>query len=355
MRDPDAVRRCDVVVIGAGVIGAAAAWELARCGATVVLLERFDPLHARGSSHGATRIFRLSHGDVRMVESAVASLPGWRALQEETGIEVLQTTGGIDHGDAAELAAITRALDATALPYQVIAPQAASGRWPGMRFTGPVVFQPDAGRILAEHALVAFTAGAAANGAEVQFSRPVHAVEVGSDGKATVVVTDAEDYQADVVVVATGAWAGRVLGSGSAVPFPAISVREVPVFHFAPKVDATWPSFIHHGEPSVYGLLTPGIGVKVGEYGIGRVVDPDSRDGSLPSSDRLTSYVERWLPGLHPAPVSEAPCLYATGPRDEFVIERHGAVVVAAGFSGHGFKHAPAVARRIADLALYGR
>ena len=77
------MRRCDVIVVGAGVMGTAVAWELSRRGKHVVTLERFEYLHGRGSSHGATRVFRLGDRDPTLVAMARDALPLWRKLEDD--------------------------------------------------------------------------------------------------------------------------------------------------------------------------------------------------------------------------------------------------------------------------------
>jgi len=348
------MRRCDVVVVGAGVMGAAVAWELSRRGTHVVTVEQHEYLHTRGSSHGATRVFRLSDRDPELVALAREALPLWRELEDDAGKEVLVTTGGVDHGDVEELRAVAAALDGRGVRYEVLQAEAAAERWPGMRFGGPVVHQPDGGRLLSEQALRAFTEAAASHGAEVYYSQPVHEIELvddDGDGSEVVVVTDFDEYLAPVVVVACGPWADKVLDG--LAPAPPLVVTQEQTFHFLPRRDGmAWPSFVHYGPAIRYGLETPDEGVKVAEHGTGSVVDPDERDGEIDpvGEQRVVEYVEEWLPGLETWATTATTCLYATAPDDRFVVERHGPIVVAAGFSGHGFKHAPAVARRIAGL-----
>lgn len=342
------MRRCDVVVVGAGVIGTAVAWELSRHGHHVITVERFEYLHSRGGSHGATRIFRLADRDPGLVAMAAESLRLWRALEDDIDREVLVTTGGVDHGDADELRAIAAALDEHGVRYEVLPPEAAAERWPGMRFAGPVLHQPDGGRLLSEQALRSFTEAAASHGAEVYYSQPVHEIEQLDDE--VVVVTDFDEYLAPVVVLACGAWADKVAPDEA----PPLTVTQEQYFHFLPRHDGmAWPSFVHYGAPTRYGLETPDEGVKVAEHGTGPVVDPDLRDGEIdPDGEaRVVDYVQQWLPGLESWATTATTCLYAAAADDRFVVERRGRLVVAAGFSGHGFKHAPAVARRIAALA----
>ena len=103
---------------------------------------------------------------------------------------------------------------------------------------------------------------------------------------------------------------------------------------------------------TIYGLETPGEGVKLAEHHTGPQVDADTRDGMVDpgSRERIVQFVERWMPGLVPVPATETTCLYTTTPTEDFVLDRVGPVVVASPCSGHGFKFAPLVGRMIADL-----
>jgi glycine/D-amino acid oxidase-like deaminating enzyme len=153
-----------VVVIGGGAMGSAAAWALTRAGREVLLLERFGPGHDRGGSHGSTRIFRLMYAEGDYVRLAQRALRAWRDLESESGTSLLTTTGGIDHGlDEPALAVRAAVLSAHSVPFEVLDPAAASERWPGMAFDGPVVHQPD-GRVAGarRHPADATQAGAGA-------------------------------------------------------------------------------------------------------------------------------------------------------------------------------------------------
>src|SRR5687768_10549326 len=103
-------RRRDVVVAGAGVMGSATAWALARKGIDVVALERFPAGHDRGSSHGASRVFRLAYPHPIYAELARVAHQGWRAIEEESRTALLTRTGGIDLGDPEPIEGIATAL-----------------------------------------------------------------------------------------------------------------------------------------------------------------------------------------------------------------------------------------------------
>ncbi|HVF04302.1 MAG TPA: FAD-dependent oxidoreductase [Frankiaceae bacterium] len=343
--------RTDLLVVGGGAMGSATAWWAARSGRDVVLLERHDGHHAHGSSHGRSRIFRLAYDDPHYVGLALAARDLWRTLEAESGADLLDVTGGVDHG--AGVAAVASALAGARLPFETLTPADAAGRWPMLRFDTAVVHQPDAGRLDADGAVTTLHAEAARHGADVRFS--VTALSARETPYGIAVATTAGDVEARVAVVAAGAWLPGLLG---ALPVP----DDLPPFRvtqeqpvFLPARDgATWPSFIHHRghQASVYGLGAPGEGVKAGEHGSGRVVTPDARPGiDAGAVARMESYAAEWLPGVTPVATRADSCLYTTTPDDSFVLRRSGPLVVCSPCSGHGFKFVPEIGRRTALLA----
>ena len=346
-----AVTTADVVVVGGGAMGSAAAWWLAREGRSVVLLERFEAGHKRGSSHGRSRIFRLAYADTYYVELARRALPMWRELEDDAGEELLTTTGGVDHGPRSEVSAVADALGACGAAYDLIDGAAAAERWPGMRFGETVLFQPDAGCCNADATVAALQRRAAAHGAVVRTDAGAVVVEPSADG--VLVRTDDGDYRSTTAVIACGPWAPKVLAG--LVELPPLLVTREQVFYFTPDdADLIWPSFIHHRSPYIYGLDTPGMGVKVAEHHTGFPTDADERsfDVDAEGRRRVLRYVQEWFPGLRPEPVAAETCLYTTTSTADFVIDRAGPLTVAAGFSGHGFKFTPLIGRLVADLAL---
>ncbi|MDT7553415.1 MAG: sarcosine oxidase [Pseudonocardiales bacterium] len=340
-------------------MGAATAWQLARRGRRVVLVDRFEAGHTRGASHGASRIYRQAYASARYSRLAADALPLWRELEAETGAGLLTITGGVDHGDPVAVAQSAAVLAEHDVRHEWLDPDRAALMWPGMRFAGPVLHQPDrAGRINADLAVAAFTAAARSHGAQIR--RPLTVTGIDVDGADLVRVRTSEGaISARRVVIAAGAWTTRLLDGLVAHPPLRVTQEQPAYFPFRDALPCVaraedWPSFIHHvGDGGVYGLTDPCGEVKVGLHGTGPECDPDRRTFA-PEPDglqRLQDYVATWLPGLdagRPTPVS---CTYTSTPDAEFVVERSGPVVVGAGFSGHGFKHAPAVGQILADLA----
>lgn len=329
----------DVVVVGAGAMGSAAARALAAAGREVVVLEQYELGHVRGGSHGGTRLFRPAADNAEVAQLTEQARGLWRALEDESGETLFEVTGGLDHGVDEAAVETFRALHPTG---QVLAATEAAERWPGMRFETPVLYQSGSGRLYADRTVSALQRVA---GAEFRELSPVRALRLQGD----LVELDVPDgaVQARQVVVTAGAWAPKLLTG--LVPLPPFRVTQEQPRFFEPVADFDWPSFVHNGR---YGLFEPGSGVKVGLHATGPEVDPDTRDFEVePERDkRLVRYVEEWFPGLDTSRSTAISCLYDNPPTDSFVIDRVGPITVAAGFCGQGFKFVPLVGEFVRGL-----
>jgi monomeric sarcosine oxidase len=356
--------RVDVVIIGAGLAGSAAALALARRGRSVVVLEAFQPGHRRGSSHGSARIFRRAYPDPLYVRLTGQAQRLWRRLADEAGEDLVMTTGGLDFGPTREQEKMHEILRSSGVPAELMAPEAAAERWPGLAFgADPVLFQPDAGVIDAERAMTVMRALALARGAQIFYGAPVLDVSVpdgaGADGGATVHTAD-RSWHAPVVVVAAGAWLEPLLGAR--VPLPPLVVSQQQAFHFAPRdPGVSLPVFIYYGEAVMYGLPAgrdgevPGA-IKMGEHGTGVVTTGDDRDGivSPAAREEVRAFVRERLEHLDPDPVGEVTCLYTSTATEDFILDRRGPFVICSACSGHGAKFAPLTGELAADLACGG-
>ncbi|MFH8251912.1 FAD-dependent oxidoreductase [Microbacterium sp. B2969] len=362
-----AARDAQVVVLGGGVMGAATAWQLARRGLDVVLIERFEAGHKRGASHGASRNFNVSYEDPGLLAWLHEAERDWRELEAETGTSVLTRTGIVNHGPGRDFQEVASAVSAGGFETELLSAEAASERWPGFRFAGPVLHTPEAGRLNADRAVTGFAAAAAARGARVLHTTAVVGGSVSDDGVVVRVRSSSGEtsLRADRLVVAAGAWTVDVLAAlGASFSLPPLRVtQEQPAF-FAPLagVPEDWPGFNHASSPAdpatawfpsaVYGMGSPGEGVKAGWHGVGPETHPDRRtftpDAEL--SALIRRYADEWLPGVDASAAAEITCTYTSTPDAAFFLERRGPVSVGAGFSGHGFKFAPVIGRVLADL-----
>lgn len=349
--------RADVVVVGAGLMGAATAWQLAARGVDAVVVEQDEPASVHGSSHGSARIVRRAYAQDDYVALTGDAFELWSELERQSGRALVRLTGGIDHGPARDPAGIRQALDRAGLATELLVAAAAEERWPGMRFAGPVLYQAQAGTVDAEQAVHAYLDVARGAGVRLVTGTEVLGIDPGrADTDDTVVRTSAGDVSCRRVVVAAGAWCADLLGG--AVGLPPLRVTEHRVFHF-PRLDESlvWPVTIHLDDLDVYHLpggRDGGLGDarKVAEH-VGRPSDARHRDSAVDvaARERIVRYVERWLPGLVPEPFAEATCLYTTTPSEDFVVDRVGGVVVVSACSGHGAKLSPVVGRLAAELA----
>ncbi|HEV7134752.1 MAG TPA: FAD-dependent oxidoreductase [Gaiellaceae bacterium] len=323
-----------VAVVGAGVMGCAAAWALSARGADVTLVEQFDLDHERGSSHGRTRIVRLSYPEAHWVELARAAMDGWRDLEADAGQELLGLHGIVE---LAPDPALTSAagLAACGVDYKWLDAPRAHELGALLPDGWAALHQTEAGFVHADRARHAFVDVARARGAVVETGRRVESVD---------------DVDADVVVVTAGSWIREL------VPDVPVTVTRETIAYFR-RDGAPQPAIVELDEITrghgMYSLHDPVHGLKAGEHHGGPVVDPRS-DGApdLESVRRVSDWVAARLPSVDPEPIDPQTCLYTSTADGSFVLERRGRVVVGSACSGHGFKFAPVVGRRLAELAL---
>jgi monomeric sarcosine oxidase len=352
--------RVDVVIIGAGLAGSATAWALARRGRSAVVLEAFQPGHRHGSSHGSARIFRRAYLDPFYVQLTGEAQRLWRQLADEAGEDLVLTPGGIDFGPAREQEKMYEILRAFGVPAELMPPEEAAERWPGVAFgTDPVMFHPDAGVIDPERAMGAMRTLAEARGVRIHYNSPVLSVAASADGAE--VRTADRSWQASAVVVAAGPWVEPLIGGH--VSLPPLVVTQQQAFHFAPRaLAAPPPVFVYRSEVAIlYGLPAgrdgevPGA-IKIGEHGHGPVTTGDGRDGIAGpvSREAVRAFVRDTLEDLDPDPVGELTCLYTSTATEDFILDRQGPFVVCSACSGHGAKFAPLTGEIAADLACGG-
>lgn len=358
----------EVVVVGGGVMGASAAWSLARGGVSVALIERYEPGHRHGASHGATRNFNPAYAEPHYLELLHRAHTLWRELEDDAGDVLLEEIGFIDRGSRPALPgsddAPKGAFTSEELPADV-----AQERWPLLRFDDTVRFFPRGGRLHADRTVAALHRQAAAHGAIVRHGLRATDITPRADNKVHVSASTADGEQVSVtarrVIVAAGAWTHKLLGS--LLPLPRLVVTQEQPAHFSVRSEYAaaaelLPSFNHRsaavgGEwwPSgIYGMHTPGEGIKVGWHGVGPITDPDQRSFTADPDqlEQLREYVRQWVPGADAETAVDISCTYTTTPDSGFILDRSGPIVIGAGFSGHGFKFAPAVGEVLANLAL---
>ena len=324
-----------VTVVGAGVMGCAAVWALTERGADVTVLEQFELEHTRGSSHGRTRIVRVAYPESDWVRLAEEAMRGWRELEAQSGEELLGLYGLVEVASSPELTSAS-ALDACGLGYRLLDGDEARELGVALPEGWAALHQPEAGIVRADLARRAFLDVAVSRGARVETGRRV---------------VSPDDVDADVVVVTAGAWVTDF------VPDLPVSVTRETIAYFRREGPPT-ASVVELNEETrghaMYALHDPVHGLKAGAHHAGSETNPNEDGGPDPAIvERISAWVRERLPGADPEPAGAESCIYTNTADESFVLERRGRVVVGSACSGHGFKFAPAVGRRVAALALH--
>jgi sarcosine oxidase len=359
-------REYDVIVLGLGALGSAAAYWSAKRGARVLGLEQFEFGHARGSSHDRSRIVRLSYFTPAYVQMAKEAYRAWASLEEDAGERLVVKTGGLDIGLRASplrMSEHVKAMRACGVPFEELDAAEIRKRWPCWRVGDEVrgIFQADAGIVAAERATDALRRAALRFGATLHDRTPVTSLRAG--GGEIDVEAGGSHYRAGKLIVAAGAWTNDALAHlGRRLP---IEVTKEQVIYFVPRDAAPFtlgefPIWIWLGEPSFYGFPIFGEPktVKITQDSAGKPVDAQTRDfeEDREITARVKGFLERYLPAaLGPVDVVKT-CLYARTPDRDFVIDalpEHANVSVAVG-DGHAFKFASLIGRILSDGAVEG-
>lgn len=349
------VERPDVVIVGGGIMGTAAARALASRGRAVLLLERFTLGHANGSSGGPTRNFRLTYHDPLYVRMARAALERWRELESESGTELLRIVGGLDVGEAT--AASAAALGAAGESFERPSAAEVIERWPMLRFDegSAFLYQPEGAILRADEAIGAQARLALSGGAELRERTVVESLRPARE-RVEVVISSGEVIQAPVAIVAAGAWAGQLL-RGAGIDLALRPTLEQST-HFEAGGDASsiptiidWDAAPREPPYIVPNPFRPGE-IKAGAHLSGPVIDPDRR--SFEADAYREARIVEWTAERLSVParlLRTETCLYTTTPDEDFVIDRAGPLVVASPCTGHGFKFAPLLGEVLADVA----
>lgn len=345
-------------VIGAGAWGLPAAAELARRGHRVTLIDRYGPLNGLSSSAGSTRLWRLADPDPMRVRTAQRGVDAMRRLTERAGTPVFLTRGLLWRDDES-LPAVESTLAALGVAYTCVAPGDVDRFFPGLRGDGrDALWQPVAGVVLAETSLRAqLTLFQSAPGATL-LERDVARVENAANG-VRVVLSDGDIIDADVAVIAAGPGAAPLL-SPLGLDLSLHPYLEQVVYFGDPANPAATDDFpcLFDGpsadRPGVYAMPSPGAGYKIGldaplrDYRAGDV----DRTPDVGRSEVLRDRVRTDIPAVVPTVLNAQVCSWTDSPDGKFIVDRlEGAIVVACGDSGEGFKYSALMGEVLADLA----
>lgn len=378
----------DVIIIGAGIHGSCTAAELASRGQRVLLLEQYDLLHRRGSSHGESRITRRTYAQCHYAQMMATSYALWERSFAAAGCSSFTRTGGIDFGASRNraLAALRASAAVCGVAVEELTPEQVAARFPGLALPpgSEALWHAEAGVLNATKSVALFHQLARLRGARLVDRTLVLQLRPTTEG--VTVETSRGMVTARRAVLAVGAWAKPMLHSMGvgvdglrAVPVAVSYWRCKDAASAAQLAAARFPVAICYTGAGLVGgeaadaefyvtpvLELPGL-VKISLHLPEHLWGPPVEDLEARTMDApvdvvrriVTPFVLASFPGVDAsAPASVDPCLYTMTSDHEFIIDAvpgsNGHVLLASACSGHGFKFGPLIGDICADLVTKG-
>jgi sarcosine oxidase len=374
------MKELDVIVVGLGAMGAAAAYQLSKRSGNVLGIDQFSPPHVQGSTHGDTRITRLAIGEGQeYVPLVLRSHEIWPEIEREAGKQLRFRTGGLvissdNNTNALHVENFFRKTVAAAEKYGIVHETLRAAdirkRFPQFNVADDEVgyFEPDAGYLIPEECVAAQIALAAKRGAVINTNEKV--LGFTSDGATVQVETDRDTYTARELVLTAGPWLPGLLNEKYSSLFKIyrqvlfwFDIEESQRARFAPD---RFPVFIwelqgkEHGTYGFPAVNGPAGGVKIATEQLERTTTPETIDRTVTAreiDEMYDNFVAPYFPGLTRKCLKAATCLYTTLPGARFLIDTHPEhknITVVSPCSGHGFKHSASIGEAIAERIFMG-
>ena len=359
----------DVIILGLGAMGSAAAQHLAKRGHRVLGIDQFTPPHDRGSSHGGSRIIRQAYFESPdYIPLVLRAYELWHELERDTGVRLVHTTGGLVIGK--EDGDLVRRTIASAkqhrIPIDVLTPAESHLIFPAfqLRPDDLGVFEHLAGYLVPEDCIRAQLQSAMHSGAQMLFEEKVLSWTAALDS--VEVATTHGSYSARHLIITAGPWATEALRFNLSLRVTRqVTAWIQPRGGIEPFLPDRFPVFIAEasaGKYASYGFPAidgPNGGIKVALHGSDLPCTPDSVDRQIHDSDvqQIIAALQSLIPVIAGDLIRARTCLYTMTTDEHFILGAHPRVpscTVACGFSGHGFKFAPVIGEILADLATLG-
>jgi sarcosine oxidase len=372
----------DVIIIGLGAMGSAAAYQLAKKGVRVLGIDRFSPPHKFGSTHGETRITRQAIGEgAEYVPLTLRTYEIFREIETETNTDLLTVTGGLIisnsntnanlHGNANFIEETVSTAKKFGIKHREMSAQKIGKEFPQFNLDGNErgYFEDETGFLRPENCVAIQLALAEKLGAKICRNEKVSGLKYNSNF--VEIITDKGRYSAEKVIISAGAWIKDF------VEKPQKDLFEVyrQVFYWFDVAEhyeqfklGNFPTFIWEFGRSendfVYGF--PAIdgehgGLKIATETYLETTNPDNVNREITNKEIdevYEKYVENRIVGISRKCVKTATCLYTVTPNARFIIDNlpgNDRVVVASPCSGHGFKHSAAIGEILSELAISGK
>ncbi|AQQ52397.1 N-methyl-L-tryptophan oxidase [Planococcus lenghuensis] len=358
----------DAIIIGAGAMGMAAGYYLAKQNQKVVLIDPHDPPHTQGSHHGETRLIRHAYGEgENYVPMALRAQKLWVELERESKRKVFHQTGVLNFGtpDSAFLKNVRRSVEVHSLPADFLTAQEVNERWPGFQLSEELIacYEPNSGILMSEEAIRAYRELAEKHGAELLVNTRLQEIIAADNG--ITITTDNQTVTGRKLIITAGRGTNTVLKLlGQQLPLQPmrtnVSWFQADAELHSPSIFPAWA--YDDGETGFYGFPDiDGAGLKIGDHNAGVPMSPEEAltpFGTEPEDGQHVSGFLRTHMGLEPVQRKGQTCIYTNSPDEDFIIDHlpeHRNIIVACGFSGHGFKFASAVGEILSDLAIRGK
>lgn len=355
----------DTIIIGAGGMGSAATYHLAKSGADTLTLEQFQRGHTLGSSHGENRIIRFFYDKHFYTELMKTAYEEWRSLEQASGISLLYISGSVNLGEKGNQYAhtIRTSLDMAGVEYEEWDKLQLKKRFPQFNVSGDmdILWQHDTGFLHANKCVSTHLQMAEQLGANIQENSEVTRIDW--QNEIPTVYTIENKFKARKIIITAGAWTSLLLNE---LNLPLTVTKQQVCYYKPTNIESfqpnSFPVFTEVTSESefMYGMPNFGKkGVKVARHGMGKTILPDSSDRT-PDSEyihHMDKYLMTRIPELGKAYNAEV-CLYTETPDEDFIIDAHPHcpnILIAAGFSGHGFKFCSLVGRIMCEMVLNGR
>ncbi|MFC3416347.1 N-methyl-L-tryptophan oxidase [Algoriphagus hitonicola] len=373
------MKEYNAIVIGLGAVGSAALYFLSKSMPQVMGIDRFDPPHAMGSSHGETRITRLAVGEGQeYVKLARRSQEIWKLMEQESSEKLFCQVGGIlldsglqpwsKYGGSSFFDTTCKIAQSENIRHEILNGVSIRNRYPAFVVSDQSrgYVEPSAGYVFPDRIIRTQLELAEKNGAKIRINQPVQAIRQ-NNGWVEVELTQ-ERIRARYVVISVGGWIKDFAAKEEIKKFKICRqvLHWVAVEKGSPMADQNsvfmWgygpsPTDFLYGFPSMDGET-----LKIASEQFEDVGHPDSIQRLVSQAEKDLFWEEKLrgkFEGLLPKIEKSEVCFYTLTPDAKFVILNHpqmNQVKMVSACSGHGFKHASALGEELAGelLASFG-
>jgi len=336
----------NIAIVGAGIMGLAAAWALAKRGARVSVFEQYAIPNPLGSSVDQHRLIRYPYGGeagyTRMNDAAFAA---WDRMWADLGARLYAETGslGIDAPGADWARRSAATLAKLGIPHEVLTGTQMARRWPHLLpdRVEAALYEPRGGALFADQIVERLAQHLAARGVALHANTRIAEID---PERGRIAIADGKPREFDRVIVAAGPWVNKLTAAVAKRVTPS---RQIVVYLDPPASEAsawaTAPMMIEMQTNYAFYAVPPraGLGLKFGDHRFTLDGDPDKERtvARAEAEEMLKACRPRFRNGDAYAIVEAKTCFYDVEPEERFILEPLGAAgYVMSGFSGHGFK-----------------